>query len=131
DFERDLDFMADLSCASDFSNLQCFMKEGFVFYGGAMRHLQNLELTWNATQCFAQFQYLHQGHLLTIGLDVGLEPKVEGRLRIKEEEASLAEGQRPLTVDWEHIEGRGIVVHSIEGVLGGVEASFHAEASLE
>ncbi|HSX26845.1 MAG TPA: hypothetical protein VLE89_07575 [Chlamydiales bacterium] len=128
-FQQDLDFIADVECASDFSALTCSMKEGFIPYSGAVRHIQNLQASWDSHGCAGIFNYFHQGHLLRIGFDLHLDSKMEGRLILQDEEQFLTAGERPLAIDWEYIDGHGFWVHAIEGTFGGIEASFHAETT--
>ena len=64
DAEHDLDFLADIQCASDFSTLSCLVKEGFIPVNGVLRHIQNLQLDWDEQHVFADFYYFHQSHCL-------------------------------------------------------------------
>ncbi len=125
DLQNDLDFIADLNWAADFTSFTCSMKEGFIPFQGSVRHLHDLNLFLSDDKCEAAFHYLHQGHLLEVRLNIDSDPQLQGRLTLSDEE--LPEGLRPLTVDWECRENNQFYIHAIEGVFGGVEASFHAE----
>ncbi len=115
DKNYDLDFRANLDFASDFSTFVCTMQEGLIPFDGASRQIENLNLFYSNGECRAQFQHLNQ----QIGLQLDIDEKIEGRLIVGQEET-------PLTIDWEYQDA--LVVHSIEGSFGGLEASFHAES---
>ncbi len=126
DEKQDLDFIAEIDCASDFSNFLCSMKEGTIPIAGTALQVKDLHLFWNENGCSADFQTLHKGHLLSIGFDMNFEPKIGGYLTLKEEGICLAEDERPLKIDWEYSE-KGLSIQSIDGAFSGIDASFHAE----
>ena len=126
DPEHDLDFIADFDCASDFSCLNGVMQEGFIPIGGAVRHIQNLELVWDKRGTIS-LDYIHQGNLIKMGLDIAFSPQIEGRLTLEDRQNPLQEGERALTIDWKYVENKGVSIEAIEGIFGGIDASFHAQ----
>lgn len=114
DPQNDLNFVADLDFASDFSTFVCTMREGDIPFGNASHHVEDVHLYRNKNECKAALHY--QGHLYRFSLN--LADPLAGRLILGEEED-------PLTIDWEY--GKELVVHTIEGSFMGVEASFHEE----
>jgi hypothetical protein len=129
DENEDLQFIADLDFASDFSNLACSMKEGWIPFGGAVRHLKDLQFQLNETDCKGTFKTEHNGHLLSLSFDVDMDAKIGGTLILEEVGAILEQGERPLKIDWEYAESSGGILHSIEGSFPGLDASFHSELS--
>lgn len=127
DDQHDLEFVADIDCAADFSSLSCSMREGFIPFLGAVRHLQKVNLCWNSSQMRATMSAIQGGHSLKIGAWMEFEPSFWGRIYLEDEEHQLSEGEMPLTIEWGIDSGKGLIIHSIEGVFGGIEASFHAE----
>ncbi len=127
DEKQDLYWIADLDCATDFSTFSCCMKEGLIPIGGVVREIKDLHLFWDEKRCSAEFQTFHKGHHLSIGLDVGLEPKSSGFFTVREEGVPLEEDERPLKIEWDHSEKQGFSVQSIDGSFSGINASFHAE----
>ncbi len=123
---QELDFIADIECATDFSHLSCSMKEGFIPFYGTVRHIQDLYCVLDNGDFTFQFQTFHQGRLIRAGGSMDLQPKIEGRLILEDLECSLQEGELPLTIDWIY-DGGQFGIRTIEGSFGGVEASFHAE----
>ncbi|MES2273293.1 MAG: hypothetical protein V4487_03795 [Chlamydiota bacterium] len=121
-----LDFIADFDWASDFSTLQISMKEGFIPMKGQPLHVQDLSFFWCDPSWTASCDYSHQGQLLKARLDVDLEPKIEGRLTLQDQECTA-----PLAIDWEYQEERGFIIQAIEGNFGGIEASFHPDGNPE
>lgn len=128
DEKQDLDLLADLDCASDFSTFSCFMKEGFIPCGGEVRHIQDLQLEWNDKECKADFQAFHKGHTVQFGLDVDLGSAISGILQVQEGTVAWGE-ENPLKIDWEYSPDNNLLIHSIEGAFGGVDASFYEEAN--
>lgn len=110
----ELNFTADLQFASDFSTFSCKMREGSIPYANQSHHIENLSLYWDHSECRAQWEYLNDPFKLRLHID----EQVSGRLILGNEET-------PLTVDWEYEDQ--LIIHSIEGSFGGVEASFHSE----
>ena len=130
DEEQDLDILADLDCASDFSTFSCFMKEGFIPCGGEVRHIHDLQLDWDDQECKADFEVFHKGHQIQFGLDVDLGSLICGTLQVQEETSS-SEEENPLKIDWEYSPESHLLIHSIEGACGGVDASFYEEADAD
>lgn len=126
EISQELDFIADIECATDFSHLSCSMKEGFIPFYGTVRHIQDLYCVLDEGDVQFQFQTFHQGRLIRAGGSMDLGQKVEGRLVLEDLECSLQEGELPLSIDWIY-GSEGLEVRTIEGSFGGVEASFHAE----
>jgi len=116
DKERDLNFTADLDFASDFSTFICTLSEGVIPFNGASHPIENLNLTWSRGECLASLYYLNDLHRVHFHVD----DQISGRLILGDEEL-------PLSIDWEYKDA--LVIHSIDGSFGGVEASFHAESS--
>ncbi len=121
--KQELDFIADIDCASDFSLITCSMKEGFFPFQGTVRHIQDLNLKWRENQVSVDFHYLHQGHLLKLGANIGFDPIFQGKWVFEDEEVPE---ERPLSVYWAY--DRELTIHSIEGSFGGIEASFQAQS---
>jgi hypothetical protein len=115
DKDRDLNFSANLDFASDFSTFNCSLSEGVIPFNGASHAIENLNLTWSHGECLASLYYCDHLHRLQFHVD----DQISGRLILGEEET-------PLAIDWEYKDT--LVVHSIDGSFGGVEASFHAES---
>ncbi|MBS0626316.1 MAG: hypothetical protein JSS32_09725 [Verrucomicrobia bacterium] len=128
DSDHDIDFTADLQIASDLSIFSCQMKEGFIPFGGSLRHLQDLKLDWNQNRIASEFCYFHQSRCIRSNLHIERGSSLKGRLTLEDLERPLSEGERPLSIDWEYEHSTGTAIHSIEGTFGGVEASFHAES---
>lgn len=112
---KDLNMIADLDFASDFSTLVCKMQEGFIPYGGAYHRIENLELSWKESRCQGAFYYLE--HFFRIDLQV--KDGMKGRLSVGQEAL-------PLSIDWEY--RKGLLIQAIEGSFSGLEASFHAQS---
>lgn len=126
DPQNDLECSTELSFNNDFSSISCSMKEGFIPFLGAVRHLQNVELFCSRGDVNLEFHTLHQGHSLKIGACVDLE-RLAGNLILEDEESLLSPEERPMALQWELHPEQGLLVHSIEGSFGGVDASFHRE----
>lgn len=126
--KSDWDLIADWKCSSDFSTLSCKMEEGFVSLFGEVRHLQHLECEWTPDGCLAICDTSYKGHEIRVGLQMVNESLLEGKLVLKEKGDPQ---EAPLTIDWRYGNEQGLTVHTIEGVFGGVEASFHAETEKE
>jgi len=125
-FEQDIDFFADFCGNRDFSKITCCMKEGFIPIGGAVRHLENLNLCCSEEEISIQCNYLHQGHLLKMSLDADLDAPISGKLTFESMEYPVEEGQLPLTVCWNYTLEKGFSFKEVEGTFAGLEASFHA-----
>ncbi len=117
DRNHDLQFVADLDFASDFSTFTCTLREGDIPFDNASRHIEDLHLFWGENECKAALHYL--GDLHRFSFKIG-EDKLAGRLILGEEET-------PLTIDWEY--GEELSLQAIEGSFAGIEASFHAESA--
>ncbi len=126
DPRHDLECFAEISFAQDFSHLTCSMKEGFIPFFGAVRHLQNVDFRYGGNEASVDFLALHQGHSLKIGAAVEID-RLSGLLTLEDEGLPLEAGQRAMALQWEIDPQKGLLIHSIEGVFGGVEASFHEE----
>lgn len=126
DPKNDLECYAELSFTDDFSHFSCSMKEGFIPFLGAVRHLQNVDLRYGKSEASIDFLALHQGNSIKIGASLDLD-KLSGQLTFEDEGRPLEEGERALAVKWEINPNKGFVIHSIEGSFGGIEASFHEE----
>lgn len=127
DNQHDLEFIADVDCASDFSSFTCSMREGFIPFLGAVRHLQKFNLNWNPSEMRATMSVIQGGHSLKIGAWMEFEPTFWGRLFLEDEEHQPLDAEMPLTIEWGVEAGKGVMIRSIEGTFGGIEASFHAE----
>jgi hypothetical protein len=128
DTAHDIDFLADIQCASDFSTLSCLVKEGFIPVNGVLRHIQNLQLDWNEQHILSDFYYFHQSHCLKVGVSINRGETLLGRVTLEDVEQPLLEGERGFAIDWEYDDHLGTSIRSIEGSFGGVEASFHLES---
>src|SRR3990167_10429762 len=124
-FQDNVDFLADIDCASDFSTLSWRMKEGFFPFHGEVHHIQNLELLWDQNTCQSAFEYPYHGHLLKIEMKV--DSNLEGRLIVEDVQDPRSTAQ-PLTIDGSY-GSKGLMIHAIEGSCGGIEASFQREAN--
>jgi hypothetical protein len=129
DCQHDLEFVADIDCAEDFSSLSCSMREGFIPFLGAVRHIQNVNLNYSASRMRATMSVIQGGHSLKIGAWTECAPSFWGRIFLEDEEHSLQEGEMPLTIEWGIEPGKELMIRSIEGTFGGIEASFHAQNS--
>lgn len=114
DKDRDLNFTADLEFAADFSTFGCKMREGLIPFQGEYHCVENLDLAWENSKCVAQFHY--GAHDYRIHLQIN--DQITGRLIVGKD-------PQPLTIDWKYKDH--LIVQSIEGAFGGVDASFHAE----
>jgi hypothetical protein len=121
---HDLDLSMDFECSSDFSKIACRMKEGFIPFGGEVRHVQDLTLHCSERGGNAKFHYLHQGHLLKMELDLDFLA-VEGRLILEDDEHPIKSDEMPLNICWAFEEERGFYLKEIEGVFYGIDACFH------
>lgn len=130
DPKSDLECFAEISFAEDFSHFSCFMKEGFVPFFGAVRHLQNVDFHYGGNKASLDFLALHQGHSLKIGASVEID-RFSGALTLEDEGWPLEEGERAMAVQWGLDPKKGIVIHSVEGSFGGIEATFHEETGEE
>ena len=124
DSTHNLELIADIDCAYDFSTFVCSMKEGFIPFLGAVCHIQNLNLEMKNDGMTASMSAVHQEHSLNINVVAALEPVVSGRVFLQDEEIKQ---ERPLTIDWMIDSKGGVTLQSIEGICGGIEASFHAQ----
>jgi hypothetical protein len=127
DAKHDMEFAADIDCASDFSSFSCSMKEGFIPFLGSVRHLQNVFVQMKKEGMIATLSALHQGHSLKMSALFEFQPKTWGRFVIEDEEHPLDSEERPLTIEWEIGPDRFFSLQSIEGVFNGIDASFHAD----
>ena len=128
DCQHDLEFVADVDCSADFSSLTCSMREGFIPFLGAVRHLQNVNLSWNSSGMYATMSAIQGGHSLKIGSFMEFEPSFWGRIFLEDEEHPLLEDEKPLTIEWGIESDKELMIRSIEGTFGGIEASFHAQS---
>jgi len=128
DNRQDLEFFADIDCAADFSSLTCSMREGFVPFLGAVRHVQNVNLSWSPDGLLATLTAIQGGHNLKVGARVAFEPHARGRIVLEDDSQPLTQLERPLAIDWEVDAKEGLTIHSIEGAFNGSEFSFHAES---
>jgi len=126
DDQHDIEFVADIDCSADFSSLTCSMREGFVPCLGSLRHLQNVSLSWDSMKMQAVMSAIQGGHSIKIGASVEFEPLFWGRIFLEDEDRQSSE-VKPLTIEWKVEPNHGVIVRSIEGTFGGIEASFHAE----
>ncbi len=130
DPKNDLECSAELSFSDDLTSISCFMKEGFIPFMGAVRHLQNVDLQYSKDEASIDFLALHQGHSLKIGAIVNLD-HLTGTLILEDEGAPLSLDERPMTLQGELHPEKGLLLHSIEGAFGGVDASFHEEMRID
>jgi len=126
DAKSDLECFAEFSFLEDLSQLSCSMKEGFVPFCGAIRHLQNVDFRYGGNEAHLEFLALHQGRNLKVGTFVEID-RLAGLLTLEDEGIKLADGERPMELQWELHPKKGLLLHSIEGTFGGIEASFHEE----
>ncbi len=126
DSKSDLECFAEISFAEDLSRISCFMKEGFIPFFGAVRHLQNVDFRYEGNAVNLDFLALHQGHSLKIGSLVQID-KLSGLLTLEDEGRPPEEGERAMAVQWGIDSKKGFVIHSVEGAFGGIEAAFHEE----
>lgn len=125
--EQDLEFTADVDLAADLSTLSCQISDGWIPFLGSRRHLQKVSIHYTPSGMYAALSLFQGGHSLKIGSLTQFEPQVRGRVFLEDEDVSLSERERPLSIDWENIQGQGLTIHSIEGMFQGIEASFHAQ----
>lgn len=115
DRSKKLNFTADLFFPSDFSFLSCALREGDLPLRGKYYHIENLRLDWRDARCFFALDYqgdFFQGYW-------NAKDNICGKL-------SLGKEAMPLTIDWSY--EKDLLIHSIEGSFGGIEASFHEES---
>lgn len=126
DPKNDLECFAEIAFAEDFSNFSCCMKEGFIPFWGEVRHLQNVDVRCSGNKASVDFLALHQGHSFKVGSVIELD-RQSGMLTIEDAGMPLEEGERAMALQWEVDPNKGLLIHSIEGSFGGIEASFHEE----
>jgi len=117
-----VELIAEIDCAFDFSECSIGMKEGFLPFGGAVRHLKDFQLFYNQGRCIGNTLFFHQGKLAKLSADVETEPTLQGRFFLEDLER---EADTALSLDWSYDEG-GINVQAIEGSFAGVDAAFHS-----
>ncbi len=126
DPRHEIDVVADIECAADLSTFSCSMKEGFLPCRGQLRHVQNVFVQINEQKISCDFLYIHQNHDLKIALQANRGDGLVGYLTLED----LTDPLQPsgaLAIDWRYASDEGFSVHSIQGSLGGVEASFYLE----
>ncbi|MBX9744135.1 MAG: hypothetical protein K2X08_02865, partial [Chlamydiales bacterium] len=124
---QELDFIADIECASDLSKVSCFIKDGFFLIAEKMRHVQNFSLHYDEKKVFCDADYVYQNHPLHLCLVVEKSPTLSGHLTIEDREHLRSKEDSPLIVSWSYHPNRGLLVESIKGSLGGMEACFYLE----
>lgn len=124
--EKDLDLIADLQWASNWSQCFGFMKEAWIPLNGSIQHVQNVSFSFTKEESQADFYYVYQDHLLKIHANLNRDPILQGRISFEDTLMPLNEGEMPLTVCWNYLPEQGLSIREIEGNLAGVEACFHA-----
>ncbi|MDP1608411.1 MAG: hypothetical protein Q8L98_03745 [Chlamydiales bacterium] len=124
---QELDFIGDIQCSSDLSKVSCFIKDGFFLIAEKMRHVQNVSLDVDEKKILCDVDYVYQNHPLHLCLAVEKSPAFSGCLTIEDQEYLRSEEENPLTVGWSYDPYEGLLVDSIKGSLGGMEACFYLE----
>lgn len=124
---HDLEFIADIDSATDLSSLSCSMREAFIPFLGTVRHLQNVSLNWDSRKMNFSLSCLQEEHLIRLSSSTEFTPHPRGSVTLEDDEHCLTDLEHPLMIEWEMDPANGLSVHSIDGVFGGIEASFHAQ----
>jgi hypothetical protein len=125
DNSHGLELTVDLDCAADGSSVELSVRDGFIPFLGAMRHLQNIHCSWSDTRFVVALSALHNDHWFKIGTTMQWGPSFEGRV-VLEDDAAM-EPSTALSIDWKARPGEGLIIQSIDGSFCGIEASFHAQ----
>jgi hypothetical protein len=126
DPRHEIDLALDIECASDLSKASFFIKEGFLPLGGQLRHMQNVFFHLDREKMGCEFQYLHQNHDLKMTVQANRGDRLSGQLILEEPGERLPQ-ETPLTIDWHYFPEDGLSIHSIQGSLGGINASFYLQ----
>ncbi len=121
---KEVDVIAEIDCAYDFSHFACEIKEGLFPIGGAVRHLRDLHLFFDSRRCIGDCLFSHQGKVAKISVEVDIEPTLEGRCLFENAENEV---EHPLLVDWTY-DGQHLTIQEIDGSFAGIEASFHGQS---
>lgn len=114
---RDLDFSASFDFAANGSSFSCYLFDGSIPIFDEVRYVKNVELQWNGRRLLTSFELHHLDRSFNGGMSVEVKGSPRGRVFLDS-----------LNVEWEMDSKEGLIIYSIDGSFGGVEASFYKEA---
>ncbi len=125
DMAEEIVFTADLECPFDFSRFLGSVEKVSIPLDGHMHLIQDLVFSFGDSLLSAKLLTHHQDYPINISAAMSIGDELSGRV-ILEEREGVTEGERPLSVDWIYSTASGLFIREIDGLFGGVEASFHA-----
>lgn len=115
--KKDVQFIADIQSAFDFSYISCFMKEGLIPFQEDVYHVQNLHLSADAKECKMSCEVAHRSLWIPVDCTLSFGDICRGSVTV----------QKELTI--EGFYDGSLNIQSIDGRFLGMGISFREDAN--